>query len=253
MTQRDYLERNQAYWATQAPDYASWARREWDAEEPTWGIWGVSENDLQMLPADMTGMRAIELGCGTAYVSAWMARRGATVTGIDLSPEQLTTARTLAEEYGVDLDLREGNAEVLPFDDETFDFALSEYGAAIWCDPDKWIPEAWRVLKPGGQLVFLGNAPLAMVCSPVDGSVPIVEELCAPYFGMKRWEFPGDEGISFCLTLEDWFALFRRVGFTVEDYREPRPKDASAGFKGFVDAGWASRWPSEQIFKLRKR
>lgn len=248
----DYVEHNRRYWDGQAADYAEWAPKAWEQSEVTWGIWNVPDSELQMLPPDMTGMRAIELGCGTAYMSASMARRGAEVVGIDLSPNQLATAKRLRDEHGLDIDLRLGNAEELPFPDETFDFALSEYGAAIWCDPDRWIPEAWRVLKPGGHLVFLGNAPLAMVCSPVDGSVPIVEELCAPYFGMKRWEFPGDEGISFCLTLEDWFALFRQVGFRVEDYREPRPADAAAGFRYYVDAEWASRWPSEQIFKLRK-
>ena len=49
-----------------------------------------------MLPADMSGLAAIELGCGTGYVSGWMARRGASVVGIDNSRRQLDTARRLA-------------------------------------------------------------------------------------------------------------------------------------------------------------
>jgi ubiquinone/menaquinone biosynthesis C-methylase UbiE len=202
----DHVEHNRRYWDGQAAEYGTWAPRAWEQAEVTWGMWNVPDAELQMLPEDMTGMRAIELGCGTAYMSAYMARRGAEVVGIDLSPNQLATATRLRDEHGLDIDLRLGDAEELPFPDETFDFALSEYGAAIWCDPDRWIPEAWRVLRPG-----------------------------------------------VCLTLEDWFAMFRRVGFTVEDYREPHPKDASAGLKYSVDAAWASRWPSEQIFKLRKR
>src|SRR5690554_2579729 len=99
-----------------------------------------------------------------------MARRGAKVSAIDNSERQLATARRLAAEHGVELDLHHGNAETTPFADESFDFAISEYGAAIWCDPKLWIPEAYRILKPGGRLVFLGHHALTTACSPLDGS-----------------------------------------------------------------------------------
>ena len=49
----------------------------WAQTEPTWGIWGVPNKTLSLLPDDMSGLRAVELGCGTGYVSAWMRRRGA--------------------------------------------------------------------------------------------------------------------------------------------------------------------------------
>jgi ubiquinone/menaquinone biosynthesis C-methylase UbiE len=114
----------------------------------------------------MTGMDAIELGCGTGYVSAWMARRGARVTGIDVSAEQLATARRLMDEHGLDITFLEGNAEATGLPDAAFDFAISEYGAAIWCDPDLWLPEAHRLLRPGGTLVFLGNHPMAIITTP---------------------------------------------------------------------------------------
>ena len=85
-------------WATSRwPNTSASTARHWDADaaelgrrwraqlerEPSWGMWGVPLPGL--LPDDMTGLDAIELGCGTAYVSAWMARRGATVVGIDNS------------------------------------------------------------------------------------------------------------------------------------------------------------------------
>ena len=56
----------------------------------------------------------------------------------------------------------------MPLPDASFDFAISEYGASIWCDPYEWIPEAARLLRPGGRLVFLVNAPLIMLCGPDD-------------------------------------------------------------------------------------
>ena len=50
------------------------ARRSWAQSEPSWGIWGVPESEARILP-DVAGLDTIELGCGTAYVSAWLARR----------------------------------------------------------------------------------------------------------------------------------------------------------------------------------
>ncbi len=89
---------------------------------------GVPESDLGLLPTDMTGIDAIELGCGTAYISGWMARRGANVTGTDNSEEQLKTAARLATQHGIDLELMHGNAETVPKPDASYDFAISGAG-----------------------------------------------------------------------------------------------------------------------------
>jgi SAM-dependent methyltransferase len=105
-------------------------------------------------------MEVIELGCGTAYVSAWLARRGARPTGIDNSAEQLSTARSLQDEHDLHFPLIHGNAEATGLPDASFDLAVSEYGASIWADPYCWIPEAARLLRPGGELVFLTNGTL---------------------------------------------------------------------------------------------
>jgi SAM-dependent methyltransferase len=162
----EHVAENRRHWDEQAERWIARGERCWAQDEPTWGEWQIPESQLGMLPADMTGLDAVELGCGTAYVSAWMARRGARVVGIDNSERQLDTARRLARDHGVELTLLHGNAEAVPYDDESFDFAISEYGAAIWCDPYVWIPEAHRLLRAGGSLVFLGNTPLTMICTP---------------------------------------------------------------------------------------
>jgi SAM-dependent methyltransferase len=254
----EHVRVNRAHWDEDAPNWVAGGERNWSAE-PSWGMWGV---DLPgWLPDDMTGLDAIELGCGTAYVSAWMARRGATVVGIDNSAAQLATARRLAAEHGVDLTLVHGDAEAVPYPDASFDFAISEYGAAIWCDPYMWIPEAYRLLRPGGTLAFLGTSTLAMLCAPIDGSLPITERLERDYFTMHRldWTEAADEpgGIEFNLPFSGWFRLFRDVGFAVVDFveiqaPEPRPESADQ-MPFFATAAWAHRYPSEQAWVLRKR
>lgn len=250
-----HVRENRRHWDATAAAWVESGERQWASPEPNWGIWGVAESELNLLPADMRGMNAIELGCGTGYVAGWMARRGARVTAIDNSAAQLATARRLAAEHGADITFLHGNAETVPIEAGTFDFAISEYGAAIWCDPEAWIPEAHRLLKPGGRLVFLGNHPLVSVCSPWDGSA-VGERLIRPYFNMHRNDWtevavdPG--GIEFNLTTSDWFALFGRVGFRVEGYLEPRPDRGGSEARFFTTADWAIRFPTEQVWKLRK-
>jgi ubiquinone/menaquinone biosynthesis C-methylase UbiE len=95
----------------------------------------VPDSELHALSEDLAGKDAIELGCGTAYVSAWLARCGARVVGLDTSAVQLATARRLQREHGLELTLIHGNAEHVPYPDASFDLAISEYGACLWTDP----------------------------------------------------------------------------------------------------------------------
>lgn len=252
----DHAAVNRDTWNADAANWVASGERSWAQDEPTWGVWGVPESDLGMLDGLESGMRAIELGCGTGYVSSWMARRGAHCTGVDVSEAQLATARRLAGEHGVDLVLHHGSAEATPFPDASFDFAISEYGAAIWCDPFVWLREAHRLLRPGGRLAFLGHHPLATVCSPWDGA-PVGGTLVRPYFDLHRTDWTQVEfdpgGIEFTLPIERWFALFRAIGFEVLDVREPRASGDDLGQRFSVDGAWAAKWPSELVWKVRKR
>ena len=130
---------NRDSWDEDAPNWVERGRDAWALEEPVWGR-GNLESEIHLLP-DVSGLQAIELGCGTAYISAWLMRRGARVIGLDNSSRQLATARTFQEEFALHFPLVHADAERAPFADESFDFAISQYGAAIWCDPYRWIPE----------------------------------------------------------------------------------------------------------------
>ena len=250
----EHVAENRRYWDDMASEWVEGGEIAWQ-QEPAWGNWQLPEEDVGMLPPDMTGMRAIELGCGTGYVSAWRARRGAAVVAVDNSPEQLATARRLAEVHGLGLDLRLGNAEVVDEPDGSFDFAISEYGAAIWCDPYAWVPEAARLLRAGGRLHFLGNHPMAMCCVPLDGS-PTDFTLHRDYFGLHRLDWrqvehdPG--GVEFNLPISGWLRLFDDCGFDVDEYLELQAP-ADAGDRYAVSGEWARRFPAEQVWKLTRR
>lgn len=244
----DHLEQNRRYWDDQA---AAWhgplARDHWAQVEPRWGLWGTPESQVSVLPSDIAGMRTIELGCGTAYVSAWLAGAGARPVGIDLSEQQLSTARAMQAEFGIDFPLVLGNAEEVPYEDGSFDLAISEYGASLWCDPYRWIPEAARLLAPGGRLVFMRYSPLFALCTGPEGVAGTT--LSRPQFGLTRWN--GGDHVQFVLPHGETLRLLRSCGFVVEDLIEiqaPRParRDYSE-----VSADWARQWPSEEIWKAR--
>jgi SAM-dependent methyltransferase len=247
----DSIARNQELWAGQAAGYVEPGRRSWATDEVTWGIWGIPESEVRLLP-DVDGADTVELGCGTGYVSAWLARRGARAVGVDPTPEQLATGRGFQEEFGPTFPLVQAAGEQVPLRDASFDLVISEYGAAIWADPYKWIPEAARLLRPGGELVFLGNAALLMLCVPDEDDVPAEPALIRPQFGMHRIEWPDGQGVEFHLSHGDMIRLLRANGFEVLDLVELRPgEEATTGYP-FVTLDWARRWPSEEVWRARR-
>jgi SAM-dependent methyltransferase len=205
-----------------------------------------------MFPASVEGLDTIELGCGTGYVSGWLARRGARPVGIDNSAGQLATARKLQAEFGVEFPLIHGSAEDVPLPDASFDLAISEYGAVTWCDPYQWIPEAARLLRPGGLLVFLTNSPLLMCCLPDVPDGAAGERLLRPYLGMHRFEWSDDNSVEFHLGHGDMHRLLTRSGFTVEELIDVEIPEGSTTRFPWVPYEWARQWPCEEVWKARR-
>jgi len=249
----DHVRRNRAWWNAHAASFVAAGESAWERDVPRWGIWGVPESTLHLLPDDVAGMDAIELGCGTGYVSAWLTRRGARVVAIDPSEVQLATARRLQRRHGVDFALLHANAEAVPCRDERFDLALSEYGACLWADPARWLAEAARVLRPGGRLVFLVNSFVMMLCMPAEDGVAATDRLLHPGFEMYRVEWPGDPSVEFHLSHGDWIRGLRGAGFEIEDLVEIRPPADATTTYPFVTLDWARRWPCEEAWKARRR
>ena len=249
----DHVARNRKEWDHAAAEYAEPGRRAWSLEEPEWGIFHVPESQLGILPENLAGRDTVELGCGTAYVSSWLARRGARPVGVDLSTEQLATAFRLQREHGLRFPLVQANAEAVPLASGRFDLAISEYGASIWCDPYRWIPEAARLLRPEGELIFLVNGTILMLCvQDLESEGPATERLLRDYFGMHRFEWTEDPSVEFHIGYGGWIRLLRANGFEVQDLIELRPPEGSTTTYPFVTLDWARRWPCEEVWKARK-
>jgi SAM-dependent methyltransferase len=245
---REDLAVNRALWTVVNAEFTdARAHDAWSATDFAWGLFDNPERELCAL-GDVADLDVIELGCGTAYVSAWLARLGARPVGVDLTPAQLDTARRCQEHFGLSFPLIEANAEDVPLPDGSFDLVVSEYGACVWCDPQRWIPEAARLLRPGGRLVFLTNSVQVTVCVPQDGG-PAVDRLLRPQNGMSRMKWPGG-GIEFHPSHGDWIRVLGENGFVVEALHELyAPEHAKTpDYYDIATAEWARRWPVEDLW-----
>jgi SAM-dependent methyltransferase len=251
----EHVAANREAWDRWAADYVAAGEREWALRpgQETWGIFSLPESAVGMLPDDLEGLDTIELGCGTAYVSAWLARRGARPVGIDNSPKQLETAARLQREHGITFPLYLGSAEEVPLPDASFDFAISEYGAVLWADPERWVAEAARLLRPGGRLHVLTTDILVLLASPEDPEAPVEERLLRPLFGQTgriQWD---DEGVEFHLSHGEWIDVFTRNGFEIQELREHQVPEGAETRYAWMPYQWARKWPCEETWKVRKR
>ena len=253
MSSPETLPGNVASWTKANAEFTDGAApRQWSREEITWGVFAVPESTIGCV-GDVAGLDVVELGCGTAYISAWLAKHGARPVGVDPTPAQLETARRMMRETGIEFPLVEAPGESVPLDDASFDLAVSEYGACLWADPYQWIPEAARLLRPGGRLIFLTNSNLSMLCFPPVGG--LTEQLQRAFFGMYRTNWPDELGTEFHLAHGEWIRLLRDNGFEIEALHELQaPEDArSPVYYDYVTVGWARKWPCEEIWVARKQ
>jgi SAM-dependent methyltransferase len=252
LPESDHVDLNRERWTQSNAEYTDAdALRSWAKDDITWGVFGVPEDEVAVL-GDVEGLDVVELGCGTAYFSAWLAKRGARPVGVDVTPAQLESARRCMAETGIEFPLVEASAEDVPLADASFDVALSEHGASTWCDPYRWIPEAARLLRPGGRLVFLHTTPFAFSHFPDVGDPS--RELQRPYFGMHRFQWTPEDGIEFQLTYGGWIDVLRGAGFEIERLVELQaPADAARHeYYADWDPEWSRNWPSEEIWVARK-
>jgi len=247
----DHAARNRAWWDADSERYqAVQGQQLREAGGAAWGVWQIPEAELQVLGA-VAGLTTVELGCGAAQWSIALAQAGANAVGVDLSEAQLRAAWAASREAGVELRLVHASAESLPLPDASADIAFCDWGASRFADPDRWIPEAARILRPGGLLAFSSATPLLDLCW-LDGTDAPATRLLRDAFGLDRVVDDG-QTVEFQRTDGDWIRCFRRAGLTIEDLIELRPPEgATSSYWDEVAHAWARRWPAEQIWRVRR-
>lgn len=245
-----HVRRNRDFWDRAAEAYQEKHGRRLAATAEAWGVWRIPENRLQVL-GDVRRRDVLELGCGAAQWSAALARRGARVTGIDVSAAQLGLAGRHLSDTGVAAALVQGSVEELPFEDRSFDLVMGDHGALSFADPRAAIPEAARVLRPGGRLAFSIHSPLLFICwNPASERVD--RRLHFEYFDMRS---EADESsIQFQLPYGEWVDLFGENGLEVKRLVHLRPPDdATTTYDDYAPYEWARRWPAEDLWVVDKR
>jgi ubiquinone/menaquinone biosynthesis C-methylase UbiE len=152
----------------------------------------LREADAGLL-GDVRGKRVLEVGCGAAMCSRWLAKQGARPVAFDLSAQMLRHARAGAGRTGIDVPLVQADAQHLPFTSATFDLACTAFGAVQFvADSARVMREVARVLRPGGRWVFATTHP-------------------------TRWSFPDDPGPDGLRATMSYFDRTPYVEFAEDD------------------------------------
>jgi SAM-dependent methyltransferase len=244
-----HARRNREFWDRESDAYQE-RNAAFIAAGAAWGLWQVPERELNVL-GDVAGLDVLELGCGAAEWSRALLRRGARPVGLDNSASRLERARAANADAGVDFPLLHASAEAVPLDAASFDVLMCDWGAMTFADPYLTVPEAARLLRPGGVLAFSGASALSWLAWDEEADT-YTDGLVRPYFGMRRIETP-EGSVEFNLPTGEWIRLFGEHGLTVERLIEIQPpQGAESTYRTADETAWASSWPMEQIWKVRK-
>ena len=247
----DHARTNRAFWNELSDSYQADHGPHLARHGAAWGVWQIPEDSIHAL-GEVAGKDVLELGCGAAQWSIELATRGARPVGLDLSERQLDHARELMAAVDLDFPLVHASAEAVPYPDASFDLIFCDHGAMVFADPRLTVPEAARLLRDGGLLVFSMHTPIADICWPPD-SEQVTDRLRLNYYELNVVDVGESQHVEFQLPYGEWIRLFRANGFAIEDLIELRPEpDAVSSYRTDEDREWARQWPMEHIWKVRR-
>ena len=117
---------------------------------------------LSRIPIE-PGTRVLDVACGAGQIAIPMSRAGVKVTGVDIATNLIEQARTRAQAENLDARFEEGDAEMLPYDDSSFDIVVSLIGAMFAPRPELVAAELKRVCRPGGKIIMGNWTPTGFV------------------------------------------------------------------------------------------
>ncbi|MFJ9366974.1 class I SAM-dependent methyltransferase [Nocardia sp. NPDC101769] len=193
------------------------------AGEFVWCPEGLHEGDWHLL-GDITDKRILEIGCGSAPCSRWLASHGAHPVGLDISRAMLDRGVAAMAAGGPRVPLIQAGAEELPFADESFDLACSAFGAVPFvADSARVMREVHRVLKPGGRWVFSVNHPMRWIFPDDPG--PEGLRATIPYFDRTPYVELDSDGeptyVEHHRTIGDRVREIVAAGLVLTDIIEP--------------------------------
>ena len=105
------------------------------------------------------GMKVLDVACGSGNLAVIAAKKGAEVTGIDIADNLIEAAKKRAAAEGLDIKFEQGDAEAMPYEDDSFDLVMTMFGAMFAPRPDVTAAELVRVCKPGGIIAMANWTP----------------------------------------------------------------------------------------------
>jgi SAM-dependent methyltransferase len=230
---------------------AEWFQDEIDLDVEVGWTGPGNTADLTLLD-DVAGADVLELGCGGGQCSVALAERGANVTGIDLSAEQLSFARDLAAEHDADVEFLQGDVTDLGVRDDAFHVAFNAYVFQWVDDLAACFRETHRVLRPEGRFVFSMPHPVYELADPD------THEVAESYFDTGRQVTPQPDldrdMVTYRHRVSDVHNALVGAGFRVERIREPGsddPDDYEAGPWGEEQPALLAKLPSTLVFEAR--
>ena len=243
-----HAARNRAVWNADAPNWVESGRRRGRAPAVVGDVGdpGGGASD----PSGRCRARCARPRLRDRYWCAWFARLGARPVGLDLSEEQLATARELQAEHGIEFPLIHASAEAPPLPDGSFDLVFSEYGAAIWCDPYVWIPRRTACCGPAG-----GSSSSATRCSSSSALRSARSRRARRSFGRRRaWERSNGRTTTASTSISPTASGSAAARHRLRGRGAPRAVRAGRrpGRGPLLRARLGGAWPCEEVWVARR-
>ncbi|MBV8933364.1 MAG: class I SAM-dependent methyltransferase [Kutzneria sp.] len=245
---------NVAWWDADADDYQAEHGEFLGVSDFLWCPEGLREAELGLL-GDVRGRAVLEVGCGSASCSRWLAAAGALPTALDISAGMLRHARAGNAVTGLRLPLVQASADQLPFVDGSFDAACSAFGAVPFvADAAAVMREVARVLRPGGPWVFAVTHPMRWMFPDDPG--PDGLTVAQSYFDHTPYlEVDGSGRATYVehhRTLGDYVGGIAAAGLVLQELIEPEWPPGHTRQWGQWSPLRGQLFPGTAIFRCRK-